>query len=162
MTSRHVSRLVTAAALVAAAVPALALATAGAAEGPKVVHIAGDRTRAAFEKGQPLVETEAYKVHASRRAAPGMAEVHTQDTDIIYVLEGTATMVTGGTIVDGKGTSPHEMRGRAISGGTAQPLRKGDLFIVPSGVPHWFTEVDAPFLYYVVKSTNMHAAGGAR
>jgi glc operon protein GlcG len=53
--------------------------------------------------------------------------------------------------------APHEIRGRAIEGGTVQRLAKGDVVIVPSGVPHWFREVQAPFVYYVVKTT-----GGAR
>src|SRR5690242_16196976 len=42
-----------------------------------------------------------YMVHASRRESSGMVEVHTKDTDIIYVLKGAATIVTGGTMVDG-------------------------------------------------------------
>ena len=62
-----------------------------------VTYISGDETRAAFVKGRPLVETATYKVHASRRDGPGQAEVHQRDTDIFYILEGTATIVTGGT-----------------------------------------------------------------
>ena len=89
-----------------------------------------------------------------------MAEVHVRDTDIIYVLEGSATIVTGGQVVDGKTTATDEIRGRSIAGGTARRLAKGDLFIVPNGVPHWFTEVQAPFLYYVVKTTS--DGGGPR
>jgi quercetin dioxygenase-like cupin family protein len=160
MTSRFVSRLRTAAALVAAAVPAFALAVVTTA-GDKAIHIPGERTRQAFETGQALLENDAFKVHASRRTAPGLAEIHTADTDIIYVLEGTATIVTGGTVVDGNPTAPHELRGRVIEGGRAQRLGKGDVFIVPNGTPHQFTEVDAPFLYYVVKTTDTNAAGGA-
>ncbi len=81
-----------------------------------------------------------------------MAEIHTKDADIVYVLEGTATLVTGGTAVDAKVTEPDELRGSSISGGEAHPLQKGDVIIVPAGVPHWFKEVSNPFLYYVVKS----------
>jgi quercetin dioxygenase-like cupin family protein len=161
MKSHIVTHLMTAAAL-AAAVPALGFALAAAGGGNDAIHISGDRTRAAFAKGQPLVETAGYKVHASRRDAPGMAEVHTQDTDIIYVLDGTATIVTGGAVVSGTEIAPLEIRGKAIEGGTAQRLAKGDVFIVPNGVPHWFTDVQAPFLYFVVKTTDRHAAGGAQ
>ena len=99
-------------------------------------------------------------MHASRREAPGLAEVHMRDTDIIYVLEGSATILTGGQVVDGKTTSADEIRGRSITGGTEQRLAKGDVFIVPNGVPHSFTQVQAPFLYYVVKTTS--PAGGTR
>jgi quercetin dioxygenase-like cupin family protein len=157
MSPHFTRRYLTAAAIVAAAVPAFVFATAAADGHDRVVFITGDATRAAFAKGQPLVETAQYKVHASRRDAPGMAEVHHTDTDIIYVLDGTATLVTGGTVVGGTEVAAHEVRGRAIEGGTAQPLAKGDVVIVPNGVPHWFRDVQAPFTYYVVKTT-----GGAR
>ena len=126
----------------------------------RVTFIPSARVTTAFAKGEPLVENGLYKVHASRREGPGMAEVHVRDTDIIYVLEGSATIVTGGQVVDEKTTATDEIRGRLITGGTERRLAKGDLFIVPNGVPHWFSEVQAPFLYYVVKTTS--AAGGTR
>ncbi|MFI5323273.1 MAG: heme-binding protein [Thermodesulfobacteriota bacterium] len=109
------------------------------------------KVQAAFAKGMPLTETSDYKVHASRRTEPGMAEVHTKDTDIIYVLEGTASLVTGGTVVDGKTTAPEEIRGTEIAGGDTQKIKPGDVIIIPAGVPHWFKEVNGPLLYYVVK-----------
>lgn len=127
---------------------------------PTATYLDAAKVTAAFTKGMPLVETGGYKIHASRREAPGMAEVHAQDTDIIYVLEGTATVVTGGNVVDGTTLAGDaaEIRGASIRGGNTQRLSKGDVFIVPNGVPHQFTEVQAPFLYYVVKATD----GGRR
>ncbi|MGH7792021.1 MAG: heme-binding protein, partial [Thermodesulfobacteriota bacterium] len=116
-----------------------------------ITYFDKDKVAAAFAKGIPLIEVNNYKVHASRREAPGMAEVHNLDTDIIYVLEGSATLVTGGTVVDGKTTAPNEVRGKEISGGQINKLTKGDVMIVPAGTPHWFKEVNAPLLYYVVK-----------
>jgi glc operon protein GlcG len=80
-----------------------------------------------------------------------MVEVHTKDTDILYVLKGSAMVVTGGTMVDGKAIASDEIRGREITGGEARKLVPGDAMIIPNGVPHWFKEVQAPFLYYVVK-----------
>jgi len=107
----------------------------------------------AFDKGAVLFnQGESYMVHASRREKPGMAEIHTKDADIVYVLDGSATLVTGGTAVDTKVTEPEELRGSSISGGEAHSLKKGDVIIVPAGVPHWFKEVSNPFLYYVVKA----------
>jgi glc operon protein GlcG len=90
-------------------------------------------------------------VHASHRDGPGLAEVHEQDADIIYVLEGSATFVTGGAVENGKPTGPGEVRGSAITGGEARRIAKGDVLIVPSGTPHWFKEVTPPLNYYVVK-----------
>jgi glc operon protein GlcG len=133
-----------------------AVGTAGTTSA--TTYLSSARVAAAFKAGMPLVETAGYKVHASRREAPGMAEVHVRDTDIIYVLEGTATVVTGGEVVEGTTTAPDEIRGASIRGGQAQRLEHGDVFIVPQGVPHWFKDVQGPFLYYVVKATGQ--AGG--
>jgi mannose-6-phosphate isomerase-like protein (cupin superfamily) len=111
------------------------------------------QVHAAFDKGAVLFnQGESYMVHASRREGPGMAEIHTKDADIVYVLDGTATLVTGGTAVDTKVTEPDELRDSSISGGNVNPLKKGDVIVVPAGVPHWFKEVSNPFLYYVVKA----------
>jgi mannose-6-phosphate isomerase-like protein (cupin superfamily) len=118
-----------------------------------VKYFSGDDTRAAFAVGKPLTETALYKVHASRREKPGQAEVHERDTDIIYVLDGTATLVTGGSAVGATTTAPDERRGASITGGTTRRLAKGDVIVVPHGTAHQFTEVQAPFLYYVVKVT---------
>jgi glc operon protein GlcG len=109
---------------------------------------------AAFAKGTVLKgneNDENYMVHASRREKEGLVEVHERDTDIIYVLEGTATIVTGGKALEAKQTAPNEFRGTSIDGGETRELKKGDVLIVPSGVPHWFKKIDGTFLYYVVK-----------
>lgn len=137
-------------------------AGARAAGASGVTFIPATQVAAAFEKGQPLVETAGYKVHASRREGPGMAEVHVRDTDIIYVLQGSAAIVTGGQVVDAQVTAIDEIRGSAVTGGTEQRLTKGDVFIVPNGVPHLFTKVQAPFTYYVVKTTTPPVDGGTR
>jgi quercetin dioxygenase-like cupin family protein len=119
-----------------------------------VEHLPAARVSAAFAKGEPLIETSAYKIHASRREQPGLAEVHVADTDIIYVLEGSATVVTGGTMVEGRTIGPNEIRGASIAGGETRRLVKGDVAVVRHGVPHQFQQVDAPFTYYVVKVTD--------
>lgn len=91
-------------------------------------------------------------VHTSRREKAGIAEVHEQDADIIYVQEGSATFVTGGTVADLKPIAPGELRGQEITGGETRIITKGDVLIVPAGIPHWFKEVPAPMTYYVVKA----------
>ena len=117
------------------------------------MHLPRGVVDAAFAKGAPLVENGQYKIHASRRDRDGQAEIHVADTDIVYVLEGTATLVTGGRAVDAKTTEPGELRGTEIQGGETRAVGKGDLVIVPNGVPHLFKDVKGPFLYYVVKVT---------
>jgi mannose-6-phosphate isomerase-like protein (cupin superfamily) len=134
---------------------ALAAATSLSAQTTpaSVTTIPGPEVAAAFVKGRPLVETGEYKIHASRRDAPGQAEVHALDTDILYILEGAATLVTGGEAVEVKDTAPNERRGASIAGGATRRLAKGDVVIIPNGVPHQFTEVQGAFLYYTVKVT---------
>jgi glc operon protein GlcG len=140
--------------------PATAMMSAPAA----VEALASSDVTAAFKAGKPLLENGQFKIHASRRETAGMAEVHTRDTDIVYVLDGSATLVTGGTVVDGATTAMDEIRGAAISGGEIRQLTKGDVVVVPNGVPHWFKQVNGPLLYYVVKVTapSMTETGGSR
>ena len=107
----------------------------------------------AFAKGQPLLETAGYKVHASRRVEPGQAEIHTLDTDVIYVVDGSATLVTGGKAVDTKEVAPNEIRGSKIEGGMEHHITKGDVIVIPNGVPHQFTAVTGELHYFVCKPT---------
>ena len=92
-----------------------------------------------------------YAIHTSRRDSPDTVEVHEKDSDLIYVVKGSATFIAGGTLLDGKKIAEHEIRGTQLNGGDAQSLVPGDVIIVPAGVPHWFKEVRSPFLYYTVK-----------
>jgi glc operon protein GlcG len=108
---------------------------------------------AAFAKGMPLLETAGYKVHASRRVEPGQAEIHTLDTDVIYVVDGSATLVTGGKAVDTKEIAPNELRGIKIEGGQEHQITKGEVIIIPNGVPHQFTAVSGELHYFVCKPT---------
>lgn len=137
-----------------AKVGAAALESAVHAVSPPVSYFKADDVRAAFAKGAVLFDGEGgrnYMVHASHREAAGMVEVHQDDTDIIYVLDGWATFVTGGAVEGGAATGPGEIRGSSIRAGDTRRIVKGDVLIVPNGTPHWFKDVSAPFNYYVVK-----------
>jgi uncharacterized protein GlcG (DUF336 family) len=118
---------------------------------PPVTYLPGKQVSQAFVKGMPLVRGMNYKVDASHRDEPGVVEVHTRDTDIIYMLEGSATLVTGGTLVDAKTIEPEEIRGRESMGGETRVITTGDVVVIPNGTPHWFKEVKGPINYYVVK-----------
>ncbi|MCI0568031.1 MAG: heme-binding protein [Acidobacteria bacterium] len=138
----------------AAALGARSAGMGGDVSPPSAVsYFPKDQVAAAFNQGAVLLDGSGrnYMIHASRRQKPGMAEVHLKDTDVIYVVGGSVTFVTGGKVVDGKTTEPDEIRGSSIQGGDSRHLAKGDVITVPSGTPHWFKEVDSPFTYYVVK-----------
>lgn len=136
----------------------LAVAGANALTNPEagkasVSYFERVKVDAAFIKGAVLFDSsDKYMVHASHRDKAGVVEVHEQDADIIYVLEGSATLVTGGEVIGGKTIAPGEIRGADIKGGETRTISKGDVLIVPAGTPHWFKEVPGPINYYVVKA----------
>ena len=81
----------------------------------------------------------AYPQHCvmlSFRGRSGEAEVHENHADLFYVLDGRATLLTGGAVAAARVIAPGETRGNSIEGGTPQELRPGDLAHVPAGVPH--------------------------
>ena len=144
----------------AAAVAGRAEAGAGQSNQPGATPLATTATfidaksvAAAFAKGMPLLETAGYKVHASRRVEPGQAEIHTLDTDVIYVVEGSATLVTGGKAIDAREIAPNEIRGSKIEGGEEHQISKGQVIVIPNGVPHQFTTVTGELHYFVCKPT---------
>ena len=118
-----------------------------------VLFFDSNQVATSFSKGAVLIDgtDRNYMVHTSKREQPGLAEVHALDTDIIYVVEGTATIVTGGTAVETKTIAPDEVRGARIEGGETRQLVKGNVIIVPNGTPHWFKDVSGTFLYYTIK-----------
>jgi mannose-6-phosphate isomerase-like protein (cupin superfamily) len=138
-------------AILLAAAVAIVAGVALPSASSSVTYIPADQVNAAFAKGAVLVNSGNFMVHASRRDTEGQVEVHVKDADIIYMLEGSTTFVTGGNMIGGKTTAPDEIRGTDISGGETRRLTKGDVIIVPKGTPHWFREVSGPVLYYVVK-----------
>lgn len=120
---------------------------------PAVLWFDAKQVSTSFSNGAVLLDgvDRHYMVHTSRRDKPGLAEIHSEDTDIIYVIQGTATFVTGGTAVDAKQIAPNELRGSRIEGGVTRHLTKGEVIIVPNNTPHWFSEVNGEFLYYTIK-----------
>jgi glc operon protein GlcG len=129
------------------------LSNATPANGSPVLFYDAKQVSTSFSTGAVLLDASDrnYMVHTSRRDKPGLAEIHSLDTDIIYVIEGSATFVTGGTAVDAKEISPNEIRGSRIEGGVTRQLSKGEVIIVPNNTPHWFKEVNGEFLYYTIK-----------
>jgi mannose-6-phosphate isomerase-like protein (cupin superfamily) len=78
-------------------------------------------------------------------------EYHEHVTDVMHVVQGTAKVVTGGSMVGERDVAVGEKRARSIAGGTTHALAEGDVLAIPHGVPHQFVDVSDPFLYFVVK-----------
>lgn len=93
----------------------------------------------ARNSGSTGADWGAYENHAlklSYRRSSGQAEVHLHLTDVMIVTGGSATIVTGGTVVDPKSDNANEIKGRSIEGGTQQVLSEGDIIHIPAGTPH--------------------------
>ena len=72
----------------------------------------------------------------SVRTANGVGELHQNFDDLMIVKQGTATLITGGTLVDPKTVSDGEIRGTSVKDGVSKSVAEGDVVIIPAGVPH--------------------------
>jgi len=113
--------------------------------------ISHDKVADALAKGASLTATKEYTVSGAHRTAAGQVEVHDKETDILYIMDGEATFVTGGTMVGGKMSKAGQWLGTDITGGQTHHLTKGDVVTIPAGMPHWFKEVPKSVSYFVVK-----------
>jgi len=86
------------------------------------------------------------------RSRSGGGELHQNYADLFYILDGHATIVTGGQVDNAKTTAPGEIRGTAISGGSRQDVSTGDVVHIPAGMPHqMFVPEGGTATYFVVK-----------
>ncbi len=92
---------------------------------------------------------------------PGVAAVHFKVTEIYHVMDGAATLVTGGSMVNAK-TRPADATsvrledgpgesGTGIQGGVSRRIKAGDVVVIPAGVPHWFSQIEGSITYVVVR-----------
>ena len=87
------------------------------------------------------------------RHKDGGAEVHQDFADIFFVVQGKATLLSGGEVDNAKTASPGEIRGTAVKNGTPTPLGEGDVVHIPAGVPHQMLVAEGEtFVYFVVKA----------
>ncbi len=141
----------------------LAIRMAGA-QAPGVDHLTPsellDKAQALEAKaqagdGSASVKLSEYPNHytmISLRHKNGGAEIHQEFSDLFFVVKGTATLLSGGDLENGKLASPGEMRGTAVKNGTPTELNKGDVVHIPAGVAHQLLVAEGEtFVYFVVK-----------
>jgi uncharacterized protein GlcG (DUF336 family)/uncharacterized RmlC-like cupin family protein len=126
-------------------------AFAAATAAPTAAYFPTETVRAKFGTGGLLHDARVYKVDAGRRIGPGQAEYHENVTDVMFVIEGRATVVAGGRLRGSRSVGTGELRAPAIDGGTRYELGAGDVLVVPGGVPHQFIDASNPFFYLVTK-----------
>jgi quercetin dioxygenase-like cupin family protein len=122
----------------------------------ELVYVHRDKVAATMKKAAPLADgpnlrvSGGFRPFASREKSP-VAEIHTNEADFFYIVDGRATQVLGGTVIDGKETGPGQVRGPRTEGGRTYHVAKGDIMWVPANTPHWFPEIPEALGYLLVK-----------
>jgi mannose-6-phosphate isomerase-like protein (cupin superfamily) len=113
------------------------------------------RELAAKGEGSASETLEKYPHHYTMlafRTRNGGGEVHQNFADTFYIVDGHASVLTGGELVDTKTSAPGEIRGASVKGGSTQELQPGDVVHIPAGVPHQMLVADGESVtYFVVK-----------
>ena len=131
---------------------ATVVVTLAAAKGvpSTVTYIPHDKVNTTMAKGGQIIGENGLIVLANRRGA-GEVEVHENTNHVFIIVEGEATFVTGGTMVEPKNTAPGQVRAKSSQGGQTYHLSKGDVITIPAKTPHWFKEVTTQTIaYYAV------------
>ena len=101
---------------------------------------------------EPLEKYPGHFTMLTVRTASGGAEVHGHYADIFFVVDGDATLTTGGTVLNPMSAGSGETRGTAVQGGVQQKLAKGDVVHISSNTPHQVSISKGHSLtYFVVK-----------
>jgi mannose-6-phosphate isomerase-like protein (cupin superfamily) len=96
---------------------------------------------------QPLLRLAPITANLEYRVAvPQGASVHEKEAEVFYVVDGAATMVTGGKLKDERRTNAENLTGTSISDGMSRQIAKGDFIVVPENTPHWFTDIKNPLV----------------
>ena len=91
---------------------------------------------------QSMIQLAPYNVSLEYRAAVANAAVHETEAELFYVIDGSATLVTGGKLTNENRTNTANLSGSGIEGGVSRRVAKGDFIMVPEGTPHWFSAID--------------------
>ena len=119
-----------------------------------VTYVPHDKVSATMAKGGSIVNDQGLIVLAQRRGT-GEVEVHEKTNHVFIIVEGEATLVTGGTLVGARQTSPDQRRAASIQGGQTHHMTKGDVITIPAKTPHWWKEVPTQTIaYYAVNIEN--------
>lgn len=103
---------------------------------------------------------------AKTNGRTGGAIEHSQITEVYHVIEGNATLVTGGTIENPRESPPDSQvvkvlngpstGGAGIKDGVSRKIGPGDVVIIPPNTPHWFSEITSDQIVYLVVRVDPH------
>jgi mannose-6-phosphate isomerase-like protein (cupin superfamily) len=103
-----------------------------------------DATARAGMQSGAISNTDQYRINVIRRTQSGAPLTHAGNTELHYIIEGSATVVTNGKVVRGSG-------GATVEGGVSRRVTKGDVILVPADTPHWYKDVDGAVTYLEVR-----------
>lgn len=107
---------------------------------------------------QPVLSLAPYRAVLESRIAPTPPLSHTTDAEILVIVDGSATFIVGGNLVDPKpSANGANIAGTAITGGQSMKIAKGDWVIVPENTPHWFQVIDGK-----MSMVSLHVPRGAK
>jgi len=104
-----------------------------------------------------------------RMRGPQYAITHTRTVEYIIVTKGSATLVTGGTLIPPTidsdpypNTNPNAtIRSEiGVKGGLARKIGPGDVLVNLPGTPHWLSDIDGSIEYFEIQIPNMDPAPG--
>ena len=144
----HIKLCIATAVLTAAAVAQ----QPGATQSVKVYSSSSDvaamiaKAKAGRKENQPIVtdrilQLAPYSANLEYRASVGPAAVHEKEAEMFYVIDGSATLTTGGKLT-AETRNGDNLQGTGIEGGMSRTISKGDFVIVPENTPHWFSKID--------------------
>jgi len=118
------------------------LVTAAAGVPMRVHYVPHDTVSTTMAKGGQIISDNGLIVLANRATARG-SERHGKTNHVFIIVDGEATFVTGGTLINPTDIGPDQTRGTGIAGGESHHLRKGDVITVPANTPHWWKDTSA-------------------
>lgn len=109
------------------------------------------KAKADRKEGQPMISEPIlllppYRASLEYRVAVAPAAIHEREAEVFYVIDGTATMVTGGKLINERRTNAENLSGSSIEGGTSRNIAKGDFIVVPENTAHGFSAIDGTLI----------------
>jgi mannose-6-phosphate isomerase-like protein (cupin superfamily) len=99
----------------------------------------------------PVLAAERTKTFVITRDKVGDTELHLEGIDNLVVLDGEATLVTGGDMKDARMITEGEFHGSALSGDTKSiEIKKDDIVQIPAGTAQWIKPHPGGHIRYVV------------
>jgi mannose-6-phosphate isomerase-like protein (cupin superfamily) len=93
---------------------------------------------------------------------PNAALIHERRAELFIVMEGSGVVTVGGTLRDQTRMNAETLRGSGIDGGRPQRLSKGDVFILPVGTPHFFSQIDGNLVFMSLMIPHGQGEGSSR